>query len=87
MATACNGNLVANFSTTGPDAYLAYRKRTCSDLSCYLADNTASGSVMVDHNMGKSTTKNMGVSMDFPVVEDHVGIAAFIDRANRLSGY
>ena len=25
--------------------------------------------------------------MDFPVLEDDVGIAAFIDRANWLSGY
>ena len=87
MATACNGNLVANFSFTGLDAYLAYRKRTCSDLSRYHADNTASGPVMVDHNMGKSTTKNMGANMDFPVAEDHMGISAFTDRANWLPGH
>ena len=52
VATACRGKLVANFSITKLHAYLAYRKRTCSDLSCNHADNTASGSVMADHGMG-----------------------------------
>ena len=78
---------MANFSIADLDVYLAYRKRTSSDLSCYHADNTAGGSIMADHNMGKSTTKNMGVSMDFAVVEDHMGISAFTGRVNWLSGY